>query len=368
MSPRWTPTVALLALLTSSAALVGQEPGVRSGEACLSGGTDPGPFLQGRVLDAGTGVTLPGASVELALRDQAGAPQSFRTETDAGGGYVFCGLPVDTDLRLAASYRGRTSRELEVSVEGGGTRRDVRVDLGESAHLLFTVRRAEDGAPVEHAAITLEPIGLLGLTDDRGQGQFPRVPPGTWWLTIRRIGLGEQSDSLVVREGADAELEVRLPTRAIPMEPLEVTVTGRSARLTEVGFYERRASDRGGFFLTADSVERRGFTRVSDIFDFVPGVRVRTADNCRSVYVDGRTVRIPIRLRRVRDPRSTPGSGARYPTMQYYTPFPLDHWTPEEVAGVEVFRQGEYPAKYDDYVGGIEPGRNCAIVLIWTKR
>ena len=89
-----------------------------------------------------------------------------------------------------------------------------------------------------------------------------------------------------------ANLLLRLQPEAIPLDPLNVEIEGRPARLVESGFYERLEKGWGTFFDPAALARNQaGYTQLSQL---VPALENRAPSGCPAhsvpVFLDGRPV------------------------------------------------------------------------------
>lgn len=82
---------------------------------------------------------------------------------------------------------------------------------------------AESGLPVDQAEVVLVGTDRRANTDEQGRFVLEGVVPGTWTLSVLRLGYAPLRRELVVAEGAEQALELRLRRTAIPLQ--EVTVT-----------------------------------------------------------------------------------------------------------------------------------------------
>jgi hypothetical protein len=138
--------------------------------------------VAGRVFDAGTKLTVPGARIAVAgseLAESAGDD----------GGFLFSRFPSGPQT-LEASAPGYPVTSLSVQVKGGET---TSVDL----YLLDTanvgsvdgmVFDAGTGKPVVDARVTVEGTGCTASTDSTGRYAIVSVPVGMNKLLVSRDG------------------------------------------------------------------------------------------------------------------------------------------------------------------------------------
>jgi hypothetical protein len=113
------------------------------------------------------------------------------------------------------------------------------------------------------------------VTDADGLFRFAAVIPGRYRLEAGAFGYTPLAQEVSIRGASPFEIRVGLVPEALSLAPVVVTSV-RSARLTTVGFYDRR--NRGlGSFMERDQIEGRLALRTTDLFNYVPGVQVRPA-------------------------------------------------------------------------------------------
>lgn len=329
------------------------EPGSGVGDTAASdqGLCDPSTgdrsVVEGTVRDRTVGAPLPRSEVRIAVlpAPDHGSLLERTVSVNARGRYRFCDLPGGRSGRVTASFGGFMGAMQRVELVAGDTSVvDLRVSLGRAAYVLGWVRDAEAGKPVENAMIQVEPMGLTAFTNARGRFKLPRVPPGSHVLRVEHVAFAPQSAVVEIEPGAGLEVDVRLPVRAVAMEPLEVTVESRPRHLMQAGFFEREELGLGRY-LTPEDVERRQPARLRHLLMGLPGVTLppcrgvecsdvpRAYTGCTmSVWVDG------VRIR----------GGLWWLRAQ-------------EVAAAEVYRgPAETPAEFH--------GTGCGAVVLWTKR
>jgi hypothetical protein len=182
-------------------------------------------------------------------------------------------------------------------------------------------------------------------TRDDGRFELADLPPGKTSILVRRLGYQPRSYTIQIRAGATrAFLPVVLD--AMPTELEKVIVMARIAtsrgRLRE--FYERKSKSGWGSFIDREQIERRNPARMSDMLRTMPGVRLFTTRN-------GRTI---VRLRGCAPTLWLDGMPLRGTEIDDIV-FPMD------VAGVEVYRgSAGTPPQFMDING-------CGAIVVWTR-
>ncbi len=115
---------------------------------------------------------------------------------------------------------------------------------------------------------------MAGLTDDRGQVGGRIKHPGTYLVTLTRIGYRYQVFPRVFLSGRrDTTLTFATVAEAYVLPELESRAARLDRHLSSVGFYER---EKGGLghFVDPDQIEQRATTAVTigDLLENIPGV------------------------------------------------------------------------------------------------
>ena len=132
--------------------------------------------------------------------------------------------------------------------------------------------RDSGGMAIIGAQISFVGTSLIAETDETGRFELAKVRPGMLSLRFRRLGFAPDTVELLVLAGKTVPLEVTLSRVAVALTP--VVITGRTD-LTgwRAGFYQRRDVGSGHFF-TAEDIEKRNPSMMSDMFRMIPGVTI----------------------------------------------------------------------------------------------
>jgi hypothetical protein len=212
--------------------------------------------------------------------------------------------------------------------------------------------------PIVGALVELaEPGGdriTATLTDSVGRFVLAPRRGGRFVVRLSHLAFVQiDSASLSVRAGERVEIELRMDTRAIPLEPLVVKARS-DPRMS--GFHERAQRNGFGRYLTRADIEARRGVHVTELLRTMPGVylvparsRVGTlpgnvitmrggADRCMpTVYIDGAV-------------------------MQQFLDTPIDAFLMSDmVEGIEVYRGMSAPSPFVSRSG-------CGVVAFWTRR
>jgi hypothetical protein len=134
------------------------------------------------------------------------------------------------------------------------------------------VVRDSMGLAIIGTQITMSGSQLVVETDDSGRFELAKVKPGMLSLRFRRLGYQPDTVDLLVLAGKTVPVDVTLSRLISSLTP--VVITGRTD-LTgwREGFYHRKETGAGSFFTAAD-IEKRKPSRMSDMFQMIPGVKI----------------------------------------------------------------------------------------------
>ncbi|MFV1987028.1 MAG: carboxypeptidase regulatory-like domain-containing protein [Gemmatimonadota bacterium] len=370
-----------LGLLALPAAAVAQPKPVRPGPSaaaveCPGLDYDVETGLAGLVRGADETVTIPNAFVVASWTDSDGARNTRTAEAGLDGVYVMCGLPTNTPISVRAGFADYSSDATTVRIEPGppaGWDFEIEVDEGSfrgdaafPGRIVGTVIDRRTDRPVESAQLELVGDDENRLSDGNGRFLFRDLTPGVYRVAVSHIAYERMEQIVNVPGNRTVDVRFSLSADPIELEPLVVTVV-RDNRLERRGYYERRDIGEkvgNGVFFNAEEIRRLMPSRVTNLLEWVPGVRVDCSGGSRScrvimtrgapslssrgevgcvnsnIYVDG--------VRVVRDTQDSPES-----IDSFVSPF--------DIAGMEVYRSAsEVPAEFAGSVG------RCGAIVIWT--
>ena len=213
--------------------------------------------------------------------------------------------------------------------------------------------RDSGGKGIIGAQISFVGTNLIAETDDSGKFELAKVRPGMLSIRFRRLGYAPDTVDLLVLAGKTIPLEITLARLAVSLTP--IVVSGR-ADLTgwRAGFYQRRDVGSGHFF-TAEDIEKRNPSQMSDMFRMIPGVTIMP-----NPYG---MIRQQLRFRGAR-------GGCAPLTWLDGSPlaageFDIDNLSPRSIEAFEVYTGTIVPPRFS-VAPGIGP-RTCGAIVIWSK-
>jgi hypothetical protein len=230
------------------------------------------------------------------------------------------------------------------AADGPGPRQPLPVGPDTVATVVGSVLDDASGRPLPGSLVVLRDEtsrARWALTTDHDGGFVVRdIPGGSFRIEASRLGYGAASAWISLRPGQELELELRLATEAIALEPVTVRAPAVSPRIE--AFHQRRA--RGlGRFLGREEIESRGAGRVTDLLRTFAGVRIVSGPafsdevllrNCRpDLFIDGIHLAPPV--------------------------FVDDLVAPGDLEGIEIYGVAEVPPQF--------ARGNCGALVLWTR-
>jgi hypothetical protein len=130
---------------------------------------------------------------------------------------------------------------------------------------------AETSTPISGVAVSVPESGISVITNAEGRFRIPKLVRGVYNLELNHIAYGVSEQLVNVPPGANVSVTLRISTKPIEFDPIEVTVTGWSPVLEQNGFFQRRKMGFGRFF-TEEALKRQG---IRTSLAMVPLLRMR---------------------------------------------------------------------------------------------
>jgi hypothetical protein len=187
-----------------------------------------------------------------------------------------------------------------------------------------------------------------GDSDPSGNFLLSAPQPGAYRLQAERLGYRTSTTPPIELEARDTlQVEYRLSTQAVVLQPLTVVTTPRRLAGPLGGFYERMERGAFGTFISREQIDARHPVYASDLLRTVPGIQLVPTWWGRTVVLMRGWCVPQIVL-----------DGMRIRTSSID-----DLVSPMDLEGIEIYRSAaEAPAE----LAG--PNANCGVIALWTRR
>ena len=323
--------------------------------------------VYGTVRDARKGEPMPEATVELSWMDLVNrgdnkgtsnvTQRRWRSEAqaDARGDYAVCGVPIETQQRLRASYLKNSTGVLDLQSSGDRVRRrDLFVPGTRPAD--STLRGSITGQitddqskPVAGVRVILDENTEVRTGPD-GRFTLQSAPVGSRQLDLAAVGMTPVST--VVDVMADQSAFVSATMRSVSnLEAMRVTASG-TVRRAALQYMERRSLGFGSF-LDSTAIAKRG--TMAAVFYGMPGVTVQRQQGTSNARIFA--LYLP-----------STGTGQCMATLFLDGVVQMDQEQlstlfPDDIAAVEVYQQRlTVPTEF------MNKNPMCGVVAVWTKR
>lgn len=320
-------------------------------------------ILFGAIRDEASGAPIPGAGARLRWREGGiGVPSSeARAASDDSGAYLICDAPASRTIEIRADLQGIDGEAQDVTLSAGTMRRlDLFIPLSDPSqggNLLGRVLDSRSGNPLTGARVHLREADRDAVTNERGVFVLRDVTSGPEVLTVEMLGYADQEQVIQVLGGRAQDVEIRLTTEPIELQPMLVEVRPRSWFSDRADLETRLLSGNGVIFVREDLEDFQPRV-LGDVMRQVPGAQVRTTGSPMSgtwsvqfrgaanmlneacnpvIWLDGTKLgNDPVVFREILGP---------------------------EIDAVEVYRgAAEVPGEFS---GG---DARCGVVVVWTRR
>jgi len=315
----------------------------------------------------------------------------LEVRSTSNGGFRFCGVPVNTSVRLRASADSAETAEVTV-VRIPATARVARAELTldrtdqlalRGATFTGVVLNDSTRAPISGAEVAIVDVGKTVITDSRGAFTLSGIPAGEHEILVRRIGFGAANTRLTFTGHETLERRVVLG-RAVVLET--VSVSAKAIERALASFEENRRLGLG-HFMTRAELEKYTGMRLATVLQQIPQMDMRHGRG-EAAWVSSRHVRPPmcpsrnaaacLRSQGFYIPDTAEANqgmpmacyalvylddvlmnGATEPTE----PFDISSIAVDQVEAVEFYSgPAQTPLKYS------RMGSNCGVLAMWRRR
>ncbi len=206
----------------------------------------------------------------------------------------------------------------------------------------------ENGARVPNVEVAVPKAGVLVHTDSLGRFLVPRLTPGVFDISFRRLSYSPMTLSLEVTANDTTDVDVTLTIASDHLET--VVVEGKQAQKRQLDGFEQRRKLGFGHFITRAEIEARSPLQLSEMARMVPGAQLVQTN------VTGR-----VTLRFSRRPDCPP---VYFLDGLYMANFNIDDVPARDVEGVELYAGlAGLPPEFMKQTGV----QACGVVVIWTR-
>jgi hypothetical protein len=250
--------------------------------SCLRPAAEGGALLGGVVTSRSAGTPVAGVPVRAAWLAPGESGDTVRAVavSDAAGMYRFCALPARVPVRVRAALPGAAEAELRLESGRAGVH-DLAVEAAAAIPAAVAAQRgrvvlrlvdAGTSRPIAGATVR---VGALpqGVTDRQGMVTIAEVPSGSHGIEFRHDAYGVGTARAVVHGGAPTELELRMPRRAVILDPLVV-----EARRVLPGAFNEDRRGRRLDILTRAEIARLPARSLGELVMRIPGLQVKQND------------------------------------------------------------------------------------------
>lgn len=214
--------------------------------------------------------------------------------------------------------------------------------------------------PLHGAIVSILQTALRIETGESGRFRIIGVPPGSYLLTVRRLGFAPVA-SLVTVAPADTQRLTFMLEPSIPLLAAAVSSADGSASRLQ-GFEQRRQHEVGGRYITRADIDAQSAVRTSDLLRRVMGVRVE----------DSLGVLVPVSSR---GPKIGHGANGELAPVQCVMRLAVDGFLmepdfamnsipPAEIHGIEIYAG---PADVPPEFNGAKTDSFCGLITIWIR-
>ena len=107
--------------------------------------------------------------------------------------------------------------------------------VGETGSIRGTVRDASTSGPLSGVAVMVVGTPFAATTGPEGQYSIAAVPPGAYRLRARRLGYAPRDTTVVVQDGQEAVVDLRLPASAVELQAVVAIGYGEQSKATLTG-------------------------------------------------------------------------------------------------------------------------------------
>jgi hypothetical protein len=230
------------------------------------------------------------------------------------------------------------------------------------------------GNVLEDVQVSLVGTPNYAVTDARGAFRLPLAKPGSYTLSMRRLGYDPLTMTFVILQGTPMSVDFELTSEGVRIAPLNIKSERVSPRLRQVGFESRLKSSGAppSHFVTRAEIEKDHIQSLSYIIDKMGGRAKSCTDP--AIFMDGLPYQTfadfgATTIGRSAGVFSTSGATSAAPRTSSPSSgknSPLESILIRNIEGVEIYtNSSETPAQFKEGLGGQQ--NNKCVMVIWTR-
>lgn len=145
------------------------------------------------------------------------------------------------------------------------------------------------GHPLATAVVRADSAGISSIVDDSGRFLLNGLRQGVQRISAARVGYAPVSfDATLTSDSTLAVVIHMQPVAALPTVTTTAKLSGRSAKLDGIGFYDRQQHASSGFFITPDDIAAMPWAMYPALYlASAPGVKIAKTET-RGACASGR--------------------------------------------------------------------------------
>ena len=218
------------------------------------------------------------------------------------------------------------------------------------------------GAPIAGAEVFVGRTDRPVVTNEHGRYRLVGAPTGPRWVAARKIGFSPVRHSVRLAEHETQVVDLVMTALPVKLPELKVVEQSGMKRTRLQDFWDRSRTSFGGYFVTAEDLERRHAIDLTMVVrQYLPFAALRSWERSSSDYGTMWNFQ----------PTSISTSHARCaPSISFDGGIPTDSWNVEDipvsmVEGLEIYkpRWMDIPVDYQMDARA----QRCGLLVLWTK-
>lgn len=218
------------------------------------------------------------------------------------------------------------------------------------------------GTPIAGAEVFVGRTDRPVVTNEHGRYRMVGAPTGPRWVAARKIGYSPVRHSVRIMNNETKVVDLVMTALPVTLPELKVVEQSGMKRTRLQDFWDRSRSSFGGYFVTADDLERRHLIDLTlAVRQYLPYAALESWERSSADYGTMWSYQ----------PVSISTSHVRCaPSISFDGGIPTDVWNVGDipvsmVEGLEIYKPRWMDIPVDFQMDG--RAQRCGLVLIWTK-